>query len=643
MTRISFTVVFATIALSIPATMARSAQEPTASAAPVSLEAMFREPDFREVTLAPDGEHIAVTLPTGDRTVLVVLKIGSKKPLSRWDFGPNQHISGVYWVNDTRILFGVAQKTGSLDARQPTPDLYASNIDGTKRIPIPNGNTYRIIGRTKDDRDVLWVQRSIEQAYLFKLDTRDGRVRTVASAPLEYGSFLLDHDEQVRYAIGGGKGNTVRTLQRQGDGWITLSETELGGDDLLMPLAFDADNRRVFMMSSEKGAPSKIIRRDPATGATEVVSGNEISDPSNQVMSGDDRHLLAVEYQPGRRTIDIIDQQHPEGRAIAGLVKAFPDHSLAFGNASRDGRLRVVRAFNDRDPGTFYLFDQQQGTATFLMAARPWLSPAAMATTRPITFKARDGLQLHGYLTTPGGIGQGRLPMVVLVHGGPHGPRDEWGFDPEVQTLATRGYAVLQVNFRGSGGYGRAFERAGYRRWGTAMQDDLTDGVLWAIDQGVADRDRVCIYGGSYGGFAALMSPIRERSLYRCAIGYVGVYSLPMMTERGDIPRSPAGRAYLKRVLPETDEEQRTQSPAFNADRLDVPVMLVHGAKDERVPIAQMEFLVDQMAKAGKRPEVVLVKPKEGHGFQVPENKVELYAKMLDFLARHLAPRTPSP
>lgn len=617
------------------------AQATSSPSTPVTLEALFREPEFRQVTLSPDGQHIAVTLPEGDRTVLVVLKIGTKKPLSRWDFGARQHIGNVYWVNNQRILFGVSEKKGSLDSRQPTPDLYASDIDGSRRIEIPNGNTYQILGRTKEDPYVLWAQRSIEQAFLFKLDTRDGRTNTVASAPLEFGSFLLDHDEQVRYAIGRVKNNVLRTLQRRDNEWITLSETELGGDDFLSPIAFDADNRRVFMSSSEKGAPRKIILRDPQTGATEVVSQNAVSDPISQVMSGDEKHMLAIEYQPDRYTVDVINTQHPEGRAIAGLIKAFPNHSLDFGNSSSDGRLRIFRAFSDTDPGSFYLFDLQKGTATFLLSSRPWLSPGSMATARPISFKARDGLQIHGYLTVPRGNQNTRLPMVVVVHGGPHGPRDNWGFDPEAQALATRGYAVLQINFRGSGGYGQAFERAGYRRWGTTMQDDLTDGVRWAVEQGVADQDRICIYGGSYGGYAALMSPIREQALYRCAIGYVGVYSMPMMLEKGDIPRSAFGRNYLKRVLPESEEEQKAHSPAFNVDKINIPVMLVHGGKDERVPIEQMDFLISQMKKAGKRPEQILVKPKEGHGFQIPENNVELYTKMLDFLDRHLAPRKP--
>jgi dipeptidyl aminopeptidase/acylaminoacyl peptidase len=264
-----------------------------------------------------------------------------------------------------------------------------------------------------------------------------------------------------------------------------------------------------------------------------------------------------------------------------------------------------------------------------------------LAVSRPVSFTARDGLTIHGYVTAPLGSESRPLPTVVLVHGGPHGPRDNWGFDPSVQALATHGYAVLQINFRGSGGYGQAFERAGYRNWGTTMQDDLTDGVRWAIEQNITDPARICIFGGSYGGYAALMSPVREPGLYRCAVGYVGVYSLPMMFDKGDVPRSPAGRAFQQRILPETEAEQRAQSPAYNVDKLNLPIMLVHGGKDQRVPIDQMEFLIKQLRAVGKPPERVLVKPKEGHGFQIPENNVELFSSMLEFFDAHIGPTSP--
>lgn len=258
---------------------------------------------------------------------------------------------------------------------------------------------------------------------------------------------------------------------------------------------------------------------------------------------------------------------------------------------------------------------------------------------KPISLKARDGTTLHGYITIPRRSDGRNLPLVLHPHGGPHGPRDVWGFNPEVQFLASRGYAVLQVNFRGSGGYGNAFERMGYRKWGTAMVDDMTDAVRWAVSQGIADPDRICTYGASYGGYAALQSVVRESELYKCAIGYVGIYSLPLWMKDGDIPKRESGRHYLNQVMPETLAEQQAQSAAYNVDRINVPVMLVHGAKDERVPISQYRLLVDRLAKAGKPPEVTIVEAKEGHGFYDVDNNVKLYSAMQAFLDKHIGDR----
>ena len=598
----------------------------------VPLSDLFRDPAFRTVTLSPDGQHIAVTLPSDDRTFLVVLKIGSQRPLSRWDFGSGQHISQVRWVNNDRLIFGVSEKTGSFDFRVPTLNLFASNIDGSRRIQIPNGNTYQIIGRVSDDQDSLWVQRSIDGAFLFKLNTRSGRVVAQATAPLDFGSFILDHEENIRYAIGRVKNNVIRTLRRDQDSWTVIAETPLGGDETLLPISFDAKNKRVYFQSSKEGEPRTIISRDPETGETSVISQDPVSDPVDWIESSDGKSLLAIAYLPDRPRWDFIDTTHPESKILIGLEKAFPNKGIQFGNSSEDGKFRVFRVFADNDPGEYYLFNRDTGTAKYLLASRPWINPEKMGSTQPFSFTARDGQLIHGYFTSPPDSNRGPLPTVVLVHGGPHGPRDIWEFDPSVQALATRGYGVLQINFRGSGGYGQAFERAGYRNWGTSMQDDLTDGVRWAIESKLTHPDRICIFGGSYGGYAALMSPIRQPDLYRCAIGYVGVYSLPMMFEAGDVPKTAAGRAYQQRILPLTEAEQRVQSPAYNIDRLHVPIMLVHGGKDQRVPIKQMNYLIEQMKKAGKTPNKVFIKEKEGHGFQVPQNNVELFSSVLDFL-----------
>lgn len=615
----------------------------------VPLEHFFRHAEFTSVTISPDARHMSVTVPQGSKTVLAVIRIADREIVGGWDAGENRHIENIYWVNERRFIYRATERVGSLDFRTLPADMFVSDIDGRRHWAIPNGNTYSIIGRVRGEPDSLWVQRSAGQAFLFKLDTSIGLTRpgtrradpiAYATAPLDFGRFLLDHEDRLRYVVGVNNDRRAMTLRREGDNWVTVhegSEDEATGQR--SPIAFAADNRRVYFNVSDGGEPARIVLRDPESGEESVVASHDNVDDVDTIWSSDRTTLLAVAYMPDYPTYHFVEPDHPEARILRGLVAAFPNHFVQFGTMSESGRYVLFRAFSDIDPGSYYLYDTQEGTATFLMANRSWIDPELMSPMEAVRYRARDGLMINAYLTIPRGLPDQNLPMVVFVHGGPHGPRDTWGFDREVQAMASRGYAVLQINYRGSGGYGREFMASGYRRWGTTMQDDLTDGVQWAIGAGIADPDRICIFGGSYGGYAALMSPVREPDLYRCTIGYVGVYSLPLMFRDGDIPEFESGRNFLARILPEDEAEQRAQSPAYNVDRLRIPVMLVQGARDVRVPISQMRFLIDQMEDAGMAPEDVVVEDGEGHGFYNPENNVELYQRIFTFLDRHTAPR----
>ncbi len=271
--------------------------------------------------------------------------------------------------------------------------------------------------------------------------------------------------------------------------------------------------------------------------------------------------------------------------------------------------------------------------ADHLLSRRDWFDPEAMAPVRSFSFKARDGMTLYGYLTIPRNAGK-NLPMVVLPHGGPFFVADQWQFDTEPQMLAAAGYAVLQVNYRGSSGHGLAYERAGKREWGGKMQDDVTDATHWAIDQGIADAQRICIYGASYGGYAALMGVAKEPALYKCAAGYVGVYDLPMMFGKGDIPQAYSGKAYLHDWIGNPSELGKL-SPARLASQIKVPVFLAAGGQDERAPIAQSEGMEKALRAAGVPVETLYFRT-EGHGFYEQAHQQEFYNKLLAFLDRNI-------
>lgn len=595
----------------------------------------FKDPEFTSVSLSPSGKYITVSVPQGDRTVLAAFEVEGMKLVGKWDYGDKKHIDRVSWVNDERFLMYVTEKLGRFDFRVGTPDVYASNVDGKQRADMPNLGVYQIVDKNWDDPRSILVQRSVDSAFLFKYDVYDGRVVTVATAPVRFGSFVLDHEGEVRYAVGQEEDLEQVTLRRDGDRWTTIHSSEMGGA-VRTPVSFDGENKRVFFEVSEKGEPTRLVLQDPESREETEVAANANVDSLGYLFSSDERELLAVAYMDGVPNYVFVNREHPESKVYAGLINAFPDRAVRFGGISRDGKKILFSAFSDVEPPSYYLFDRETGSAQFLLASRDWIKPEQMSEMTPMSFLARDGTRVHGYLTVPEGSNGRDLPLIVHPHGGPHGPRDMWAFNPEVQFLANRGYAVLQVNFRGSGGYGTAFERKGYRNWGTTMVDDMTDAVDWAIENGVADKDRICTYGASYGGYAALQMVVREPDKYQCAIGYVGVYSLPLMFKDGDIPETKAGQSYLARVLPEGLGAQQLQSPAYNIDKIRIPVMLVHGAKDQRVPISQYELLKENLEKAGRPPEVTVVEAKEGHGFYDFDNQVALYTAMEAFLAKHI-------
>ena len=596
----------------------------------------FKDAEFSSVSMSPKGTYLAVSVPQGDRTVLAVLRTADMALQGKFDYGADKHIETINWVSDERFIMFVTEKVGRFDFRIGQGDMFIANVDGTRRIDVPNGNFYSIVDTLRDDDRYVLLSRSIDGTFLSRLDTQNGNIRIIATSPLDSGSFVVDGEGKPRFAFGQNEDQSQKTYRRVGDEWQLLHSSEQGDGGMRMPWGLNADGTKVVMGISDSGEPMRVSLLDPETDEEQVLARNVNVDPIGSIQSSDGENLLAVRFMDGIPGYVWVDETNEETRALAGLVAAFPDHVVNVNSVSDDGRYVLFSASSDTDPGSFYLFDREKGQARFLLSRMSWIKPEQMSEMRPITVKARDGVELHGYLTVPRGSDGKNLPLILNPHGGPHGPRDGWGFNGEVQFLANRGYAVLQVNFRGSGGYGDAFQRKGYRNWGTTMIDDMTDAVQWTIDEGIADAGRICTYGASYGGYAALQSVVRNPTKYQCTIGYVGVYSIPLMFTDGDIPESESGRSYLRMVHPGTEAEQQAQSPAYNIDNINVPVMLVHGERDLRVPMSQYRLLSSRLEQAGKPAEVTVLEAREGHGFFDFDNQVELYTAMEAFLDRHI-------
>lgn len=634
-------------------------------AQPVSYAELARHAQYKDVKISPDGKYLAATAVLKGQTVLALIRLSDHKGnLVR----PRQEddVTDFWWASATRVLYSVGERVGGYDAPLATGELFAVNADGgsaemlygyrrrgmstgshIQQATAENGSAELIATIPDDPNHVLvsissWSGAGLADAIpvAYRMDVRNGNKQQLIVAPMRGARFVADHQGRIRFAAGLDNDGNARVYQHPvgGDGWQPLPEASRNRS---MPIGFNRDDSEAYFTCPAPAAFG-VCGWDPATQSLSVVWSNPNVEATRMLQGLADDSILGVGFMDGRTGMALFDAQSADAQTLLALMKQFPGESVRFVSGTRDGSLSVVLIEADADPGTFLLYDAKAGKLAPLLTRASWIDPTRMATMQPVGFAARDGMKLHGYVSYPPGKESARhLPMVVLVHGGPFGIRDQWEYQPDVQALATRGYAVLQVNYRGSGGYGYDYERTGWKEWGGKMQDDVTDATRWAIAQGIADPQRICIYGGSYGGYAALEGAVKEPDLYKCAVGYVGVYDLPLMYRRGDIPQSSFGEAYLRRQLGDDMNALASRSPINQLDRLKARVMLVVGGEDRRVPPVQGLGLHQALAKRNIAHEW-LYKPNEMHGFYDEANRAELYAKLVQFVDSSIGPGPPA-
>ena len=433
-------------------------------------------------------------------------------------------------------------------------------------------------------------------------------------------------------------------------GWDLVAQAARGDRLALLPLRDTADpdlwhvlDRREEFTGLGLLDLRKLTNADAATRSAALTllfrhPGADVEAPLYSQVKG---QLWGARYALHYPEYFYLDAKGP----IASLhheLQLQQQADVSFTSFSTDDRKAVAFVSTDRKPGEYFLVDFVTREIRSLLHSRPRLKNAVLAEVQPLRLKARDGLLLNAYMTFPAGRARTGLPLVVLPHGGPYGARDRFGFDPEAQLLANRGYAVLQVNFRGSSGFGSEYRAAGYREWGAKMQDDITDATRWAISKGLVDAKRICIFGGSYGAYSALMGTVREPELYRCAIGYAGVYDLALMYNTGDISRLQNGRAYLRTALGDDPVQLEARSPVAQAARIRADIMLIHGAQDRRAPIQHARRMRSALEAAGKQV-TWIAEDEEGHGFFNQARRRAMYEQVLAFLARNIGPEATPP
>ena len=612
------------------------------AAAKIPLESFFAEADMTALQVSPDGHYLAflTTLGTGKVGIaLMDLNTGKTEALVA---AKDENIKTYFWKGSEYIVFGgdvggnesISWRSISL-AKRNVVDLAQS-----LRQEDVSSNPYFgiMVSALRFDPIHILVYGNKEaggfSVQYWKADVRTGERRAIDSGDNFYDgvSNLVDTQGNLRARSRFEGEKVIYEVRPQITGLFTrVAEFPINGAKWAF-LEFAADDETLYLLNmehSDTGTLQTLNVRTKQLGPPLLnVADGEIG---GILMSWDRTKLYGAYYTTDKTRYHFFDPNR--ARLQMQIDNALPNTSNYVVSSTADEQLLIVDATNDRDPGTYYVLDLKHPRLMAVGRHNHRINSAQMCAMRPIQYTARDGLVLRGYLTRPLGSDGKKVPLIIHPHGGPYGVRDDWGFDPEVQYLANRGYAVLQVNYRGSGGYGTKFMEAGKREWGGKMQDDLTDGVKWAIAQGITDADHVAIYGASYGGYAALAGVTFTPELYKCAINYVGVSDLNRITSWGE--RYGRGSdLYAKEWIGDDSQYKHDHSPLNSVEKIHVPLLNAYGYNDPRVDMDHWKRLEPQLKKHAVTYEII-IEENEGHGFKNEAARLNFYRHMEAFLAKY--------
>ncbi|HXW87059.1 MAG TPA: S9 family peptidase [Streptosporangiaceae bacterium] len=605
----------------------------------IPLPVLFGNPERVMPRVSPDGAQIAWIAPHEGVLNVWVAPLSADKGL---DLGAarvvtadtDRGIRQFEWAHDDRHLLYLQDTGGDENWRLHDVDL--QTMERRDLTPFEGVQTELIaIEPAFPDQILIGLNKDNPQLHdVYRLDLRTGELTKILDNPGFIG-WLADAQLTVRAAFHPHPDGSLSAMVRDDADADWREVLVVSAEDALTtePIAFSQDGRSLLLASSAGTQTAQLVRLDVATGDQQVLAGDQAADVSGVKIHPDTREPQIAVVRKARSEYLVLDPSVAgDLEAIRGLHPGDP----SIQNADDADRIWLVGFTNDTGPVPYYAYDRQTGAAHFLFEHQPQLSDYQLATMEPFSYTARDGLTIHGYLTFPPGADRSALPTVLNVHGGPWA-RDYWGFVPEAQWLANRGYLCVQVNYRGSTGYGKSFANAGDREWGAKMQDDLTDAVGYVIGHGYADPARVAIYGGSYGGYAALAGAAFTPDVYRCAVDIVGPSNLITLIETIPPYWAPLIAQFHSRVGdPEKDRDFLwSRSPLSAVDRIKIPLLIAQGANDPRVKQAESEQIVAALEKAGIDHDYMLF-PDEGHGFAKPENRLKFYAEAERFLAKHL-------
>ena len=636
-----------------------------------------KHPPLGRPVISPDGQHIALSVHStdngGSKYQLAVLHLPDLKFVSRLDMNERYLPIDITWVDNKRLVMGTGEETAFSEAPRGTGDIIAVDIDGKNKrmlysytdrgsigaqrnilkIPVgygaitgrpehANGHFYLTVYPAPDGGG---ADAQAHKTMIFDIEAMTGSVTELGEIDEDGYQFLV-HDGVVRYAFGEDNNFKLHVYYRAaaGTSWKEIAPEIVGHS--FEPIVISTDGTHLYSLGNARGGPDEFAISNLDGTERKVLASNPRVSVENVLWTPTPRMPYAVTFAEDKPSIKYLDD-NKFAAIIKSLNEKFSDHFVYPVGASEDGGTMLVGAVSDRDPGTYAMFDTKTNNLRPLFQIMPWMKADQLGERKPFWFKASSGKELAGFITLPPKRAPKNLPTVLIAHGGPLGIADPWALsgsweNNEAQFLASRGYAVVQVEYRGSGGRGKGFENSGKLQMGTGMMQDMLDGLNWTIEKGYVDKSRVCVYGASYGGYTAFFQPVyAPQGTFKCSVAIAGVADIRVQANRSDTRHSRAGRNFLREAWGMDDEKYIAANSAVDhVDKFNVPVLIVHGEDDKRVPIQNAREMRDALQKAGK-PVEYLTKPKEGHGFYKEENNVDRYKTTEVFLEKYLGPGAP--
>ena len=601
----------------------------------IPMKDFFRNVEKRSYQISPNGDYLSFMQPVNSRMNVFIQKIGEDKT-TQVTFATERDIAGYFWKGNNRIIY-IQDSKGDENFR-----LFGVDRDGKNQKDLTPFDKVRagIIDDLEDNPTEMLIQMNKENPQVFdvyRINVNTGDMKTVAKNPGNITGWQTDHDGKLRIAITtDGVNSTVLYRDNEEQEFSPLLTTTF--KETFSPLFFTFDNKNLYVSSNIDRDKAAIVEYDIANKKeVKVLYQNPDYDVNGLNYSRKRKVIEFANYTGWKREYHFFDDETKN--IYNDLASKLPGKELAItGNNKNEDKL-LVRTYSDKSLGAYYFYDVNSKDLKKLTDVSPWLNENDLSDQKPITYKTRDGLTIHGYLTLPKGVDPKNLPVVINPHVGPWA-RDAWGFNPEVQFLANRGYAVLQMNFRGSTGYGREFWEKSFKQWGRTMQDDISDGVKWLVAEGIADPKRIGIYGGSYGGYATLAGLTFSPELYACGVDYVGVSNL--FTFQNSIP--PYWEPFKEMLYEMVGHPVKDSvllydaSPVFHVDNIKAPLLIAQGLHDPRVNKNESDQMVEALKKNGIDVPY-MVKDNEGHGFRNEENRFDFYGAMEQFFFKYLGGR----